>query len=122
MDWSLANGIGAVVATHAVVHDVDVVEVGWQPGNCRMAVVAIIAAGDMGWVFAGRYDAVMTGAARTNDLRMVDGVNRYPDVGCMAVLADIGCLNMCEVFACSVNSVMAAGAITRDIYVIEVGR
>jgi len=122
VDWSLANGIGAVVATHTIVHDVDVVEVGGQPGNRRVAVVAIIAAGDMGWVFAGRYEAVMTGAASTNDLRMVDGVNRHPNVRCMAVLADIGHLNMREVLACSVNTVMATGAIARNVYVIEVGR
>ena len=73
-------------------------------------------------MFAGRYYAVMAGAASTNDLRMVDGVNRHPDVGCMAVLADIGRLNMCEVLACSVNTVMAAGAIARDIYVIKIRR
>jgi len=118
---SLANGIGAVVATHTVVHDVDVVKVGRQPGDCRMAVVAIIAAGDMGGVFAGCYEAVMTGAASTNDLRMVNGVNRHPDVRCMAVLADIGRLDVCEVLARSVGAVMAAGAISRDIYVIEIG-
>ena len=77
---SLANGIRTVVATNAVVHDVDVVEVGGQPGNGGMAVIAIIAAGDVGRVFTGRYDAVMTRAACANDLYMVDGVNRHPDV------------------------------------------
>jgi len=118
---SLANGICTVVATKAIIHDVDVVKVGRQPGNCRMAVVAIIAAGDMGGVFAGRNNAVMTRAASTNNLRMIDRVNRHPDVRCMAVLADIGRLNVCEVLACSVNTIMAAGAISRDVYVIEVG-
>lgn len=78
--WSLANGIGAVVATHAVVHDVDVVEVGWQPGNRGMAVIAVIAAGDMGWVLTSRYDTVMARAACTDNLRVVDRVNRHPDV------------------------------------------
>lgn len=77
---SLTDRIGAVVATKAVVHDVDMVEVGGQPRDCRVAVIAVNATADMRWVFAGRYDAVMTGAACTNDLRVVDGVNRNPDV------------------------------------------
>lgn len=87
-----------------------------------MAVVAIIAARDVGWVLAGRYEAVMAGAACTYDLRVVDGVHRHPDVRCMAVLADIGCLDMREALAGGVNAVVAAGAIARDIYMIEVGR
>jgi len=77
---SLANSIGTVVAANTVVHDVDVVEVGGQPGNGGMAVIAIIAAGDVGRVFSGRYDAVMTRAAGTNDLCVVDRVSRSPDV------------------------------------------
>ena len=80
MRRSLANGIGTVVTTNTVVHDVDVVEVGRQPGDRCVAVVAIIAACDMGRVIAGRYDAVMTRAACTDDLRVVNRVNRHPDV------------------------------------------
>ena len=77
---SLANSIGTVVATNTVVHDVDVVEIGGQPGDRRVAVVAIIAAGDVGWVFAGCNYSVMTRAAGTNDLCVVDRVSRSPDV------------------------------------------
>ena len=119
---SLTDGIGAIVATNTVIHDVDVVEVSGQPRDCRMAVIAVIAAGDMRWVFAGRYCAVMTGAAGANDLDVVDRVNRYPDVRGMAVFANIGRLNMRQVLARSVGAVMAAGTVARNIYVIEIRR
>ena len=55
----LARGFGAVVALDTVADDVHVVEIGRYPGHCCMAVIAIIAAGDMGRVFAGRDQAVM---------------------------------------------------------------
>lgn len=119
---TLADGIGAVVATNTVIHDVDVVEVGGQPRDCRVAVIAVVAAGDMRRVFAGRNCAVMTGAAGANDLGVVDEVRRYPDVRGMAVFAHIGRLDVRQVLACSVGTVMAAGTVARNIYVIEIGR
>ena len=87
-----------------------------------MAVIAVIAAGDMRRVFAGHYCTVMAGAAGANDLSVVDRVNRYPGVRRMAVLANIGRLNMRQVLARSVGAVMAAGTVTRNIYVIEIRR
>lgn len=119
---SLTDGIGAVVATNTVIHDVDVVEVGGQPRDCRVAVIAVIAAGYMRRVFAGRNYAVVTGAAGANDLGMVDGVNRYPDVRRMAVLANIGRLDMRQVLARSIGAVVATGTVACDIYVIEICR
>lgn len=119
---SLADGIGAVVATNAVIHDVDVVEVGGQPRDCRVAVIAVNAARDMRWVFAGRYCAVMTGAAGANDLGVVDEVGRYPDVRGMTVFAHIGRLDVRQVLARSVGAVMAAGTVARNIYVVEICR
>lgn len=56
----LAGRIGAVVATEAIVGDVDVIKVRRNPRDCRVAVVAVVAAGDMRWVFAGRYRAIVT--------------------------------------------------------------
>ena len=119
---SLTDGIHAVVATNTVIHDVDVVEVGGQPRDCRVAVIAVIAAGYVRRVFAGRYYAVVTGAAGANDLGMVDGVNRYPDVRRMTVLANIGRLDMRQVLARSVGAIVATGTVARNIYVIEIGR
>lgn len=55
----LARRFCAVVALDAVSDDIYVVEIGRYPGHSCMAVIAVITAGDMGWVFAGRDQAVM---------------------------------------------------------------
>ena len=53
---------------------------------------------------------------------MVDGADRYPDVGGVAVLADVACLNVCEILARGICAVVAVNAVIRDTYVIEVRR
>ena len=60
MRRALASRIRAVMATGAVVHNIDMVKIGRQPGDRRVAVVTIIAAGDMCRVLAGGRDTVMT--------------------------------------------------------------
>ena len=66
-----AGCIGAVMAARTIARDVDVIEVRWQPSDGRVAVIAIGAAGDVRWVLAGCYDAIVTGAAGANDLGVV---------------------------------------------------
>lgn len=119
---SLTDGISAVVAAETVIHDVDVVEVGGQPRDCRVAVIAVIATGDMRRVLAGRYVAIVAGTTCTNDLRVVDGVYGNPDVGRVAVFAHVGRLNVCRVLARRIGTIVAVGTVARNIYVIEIGR
>ena len=73
---TLACGVAAIVATRTIVNDVGMVEGRRCPCNGRMAVVAVVAATDMRRVLAGRCHAVKTGTAGTEDLGVVDGVNR----------------------------------------------
>jgi len=87
-----------------------------------VAVVAIIAAGDMRGMLAGRDDAVMTGAAGTDDLGMVDRVSRGPDVRRVAVFADVAGLDVIWRLAGRVRAVMAAKAVASDVDVIEIRR
>ena len=87
-----------------------------------MAVVAVIAAGDMRWVLAGGNDAIVTGAASADYLRVVHRVSRNPDIGVMAVFANICCQNVCRVFAGRFDAVVAAYAIAGDADVIEICR
>lgn len=96
---SLARRVSTVVAAEAVARDVDMVEVRGQPANRRMTVVAVVAAGDVIQVFPGGREAIMAGAARAQNLRMVDHVRRRPDVAVVAVLAHIGGLYVRQVLA-----------------------
>jgi len=86
---TLACRVGSIVTTTAVVNDVGVVEVRRHPGGRRVTVIAVIAAGNVGRVFAGGCSAIVAGIAGAVDLRVIDRIRRYPDVGRMTIFADI---------------------------------
>jgi len=119
---ALAGSIGTVVTAETIVDDVCVIKVRRCPCDCCVAVVTIVATGYMRWVFAGCRNAVMARATGADDLRVINGIHRYPDVGRVAVFADIARLYMRRGFARSIRAVVAAGAITGDVYVVEVRR
>ena len=121
MRRALAGGVGAVVTTGTIVDDVGVVKRCGRPRDRRMAVIAVIAAGYVGRVFASRRAAIMTGAASTDNLDVVDGVSGHPHIRGMTVFADVARLHMCcRILARGVGTVVAAEAVARDVDVIEV--
>jgi len=63
MRRAFASRVAAVMTAEAIVHYIHMVKIRGQPGGRRMTIVTVIAAADMCRVFAGRGDAVMTGAA-----------------------------------------------------------
>ena len=87
-----------------------------------MAVVAIIAAGDMRRVLACRNNAVVAGAAGSNNLGVVHRVSWNPDIGVVAVLANFCSQNVRWVFAGRFDAVVAACAIAGDANVIKIRR
>ena len=108
------------MAADTVVNDVRVVEICRQPGDGSVAVIAVIAAGDMRWVFADGYHTVMTRAAGPNYLGVVDCKGRNPGVWCMAIFADDTGKNMVGILARCVSAVVAARTIARDVDVVKV--
>ena len=116
-----ACGVHSVVTAKAVARDVHVIEVGGQPASRRMAIVAVIATRNVCRVLAGRRNPVMTRAAGTNHLRMIDGIGRGPHIGVVAVLANDGRLNMRRTLARCIDTVVAVGAVACDVGVIESG-
>lgn len=122
MKRALAGRVRAVVTTHAVVHNIGMVKISWHPGDRRVAVIAVIAAGYVGWVFTDGCKAIVAGITGTANLRVVDGVGWHPDVGRVTVFADLRRLDMGRVFAGCVGTIVATGAITRDVYVVKIRR
>lgn len=120
IEW-LAFGFGAVVARHAVVDDVRVIEIGGQPARRCMAVVAAVAAVNMVGIFAHCCQAVVTGAAQPEDLQVIDGKCRYPDIRAVAVLADIRALDVVRILAGRLRTVMTVEALAGNVHVIEIG-
>ena len=87
-----------------------------------MAVIAVVATGDVIRVFAGGRDTVVTGATGANHLGVIYRKSGYPYVRRMAILADISGLHVCKVFAGSLNAIVATHAVVRDICMVKVGR
>ena len=115
-----AGSIQAVVAACAIARNIQVVECRRSPGDRRVAVVAGIAAGEVCRVLARSNYAIVTGAAGSDDLGMVDGEGGCEYVGVMAVLANVAGLNMCKVLTNGVHAVMAVNAATGDVQVIKI--
>ena len=87
-----------------------------------MTVVTTIVARDMRRVFARCCKTVMTGAAATQYLCVIDRIDGGPHIAVVTILTDVARLNMRQVFADSILAVVAAGAIARNIQVVECRR
>ena len=64
----LAGGVIAIVAVDAVVDEVDMTEVCWQPAGGRMTIITVITSGDMRRVLAGHDYSIMAGTTSTQYL------------------------------------------------------
>ena len=85
-----------------------------------MAVITIVAARDMCWMFARRRRAVMARTTSTDDLCVVDCVGRSEDICIVTIFANVACLYMRRTLADGINAVVAAGTIIDDTKVVEV--
>ena len=122
MRQAFAGRVRAVMAARTVAGDAQVIEVRRQPGDGAVTIVAIVAACDVRRVFPACGGAVMTGAARSQYLHVIDGHHRGPEIRGVAALADICRLNVRQAFAGRLRAVMAAYAIAGDVQVVEVRR
>ena len=87
-----------------------------------MAVITVDTARDMRWVLAGRGDAIVTGAASSQHLRVVHSICRRPYIRVVAVLTDVRCLYVGEVLACRLYTVVATCTVADNIDMVEIGR
>ncbi len=118
----LASSVGTVVAAGAITCDVHVVEIGRQPADCGVTIVAVVATVYVGWMLAGRDYAVMTCTTVSHHLGMVHGESGGPDIRRVAIFTDITCLYMGDSFSRSFYAVMTAYAVSCDIHVVEICR
>ena len=121
MRWILARRIGAVMAADAVVSDIGVIKVGRDPPAGCMAVVAVIATGNVGRVLAFGNIAIMAGEAGANDLRMIDHVGGYKRHDIVAVFADHSGVDVCRILPDGLDAIMTAGAVPGDAGVVKIG-
>ena len=87
-----------------------------------MAVIALIIARDVGRMFTGCGNPIVTGATSAEDLSVVDSRGGHKSYGAMAVLADVCRLHVNRTLANGGNAVMAGNAIADYASMIENGR
>ena len=118
----LSRCLHAIVTIDAVSGDVCVVEIGGRPCKRRVAVAAVVAARNVGRMFAGRRIAVVTAIAGSQNLRVIDSKYRRPGCAPVAILAGIRSAYVCGVLPGCVSAVVTTEAISGDVCVIEDGR
>ena len=119
---AFTSGFAAIVAVDAVTGNIYMVEIRRQPRDRRVTIVAVNTAGNMRRVLSSGRDAVMTGAAGAQHLRVIYACRRRPGDFAMTVFADVCRLYVARNLAGSIRTIMAADAVIKDIGVIEYGR
>jgi len=86
-----------------------------------MTVITRIATCNVGWIFPGGNNAVVTRATSADDLGVINCIDRRPYVGIMAILTDVTGPNMRRILAGRIGTVVAVNAVTGDAHMIEIG-
>ncbi len=92
-----------------------------KPPGGRMAVIAIIAAGEVGRIFTSRYRAIVTGTAGTDDLGVIDEGSRLPQRSVVAVFANISGLDMRQALTGRFHAIVTASATAGDARMVKNG-
>ena len=87
-----------------------------------MAIIAGVAARNVGWVLACCDVAIVTGVASTDYLGMVDDEYWRPKIHTMAIFANVGCFNMRRVLAGRIGAIVATRAVAKNIDVVKIRR
>ena len=99
------------VATRARTGDIRMVEHGWRPGIGRMAIITRVTAGDVIRAFTLRNSVVVTGAAGTYYLQMVNTYYRFPTGGAMTVFTYVRGIDVTGPLAFGCRAVVATGTV-----------
>jgi len=116
---AFAGSVYAIVAADTVSRDIRMVEIGRQPGDGTVAIVAIVATGNMSLVLAGRRKAIMTGTATTHYLRVIDDSHRHERNRRVTVFTDLGRANVSRTFADCICAVVTRGTAPNHLRMIN---
>lgn len=98
------------------------VKVSRRPSNRRVAIITLITAGNMRWVFSCSHRAIVAAETRTQDFGMVNLYRWLPKSNRVAILTNICCGDMRWVLTGSFDPIMTTGTIIRDALVVEYSR
>ena len=119
---TFSGRVYSIVAADAIAHDVEVIEIGGQPGCRRVAVLAVVATRYVCCILAGCRNAIVAGAAGSHYLAVIDHQYGLPERRIVAILTYFGRENMCWIFPGRVDPIVAVAAVADDCRVIEISR
>ena len=108
-----------VVTANAIADDIRVIKIRRQPRHGRVAIIAVVSAGNMRWVLACRDGAVMTGSASTDNLRVIDYHNRLKERCTVAIFTDVAGQYVILIFPNRVRTIVTTNAIARVVRMIK---
>ncbi len=114
-----AGRVCTVVAANAIAGDIRMIKIRRQPRHGRVAIIAVVAAGNMRWMLACRDGAVMTGCASTDDLRVIDYHNRLKERCTVAIFTDVAGQYVILILPNRVRTIVTTNTIARVIRMIE---
>ena len=97
-------------------------EVRRRPRDRAVAEATVLGGIKVPHIHTRRSRSVVAGRTRTQDLIVINGYDRRPDIGAVTVFADVGGERMQRPLARCVGTVMAAAAVVDNVCVIEIGR
>ena len=117
-----ASRVRTVMAADTVAGDIDVIEVRRCPGDSGMTVVTGCATAYVSRMLTGRRDAIVAGIAGSQNVRVIDAKHRLKNVCVVAILTDITGLDVGQVLADCIATVVATEAGAGDVHMVEVRR
>jgi len=118
----LTGRFDTVMTAGAVTGNPNVVEVRWQPAGCRMTVVALIAAGNVGRVLSSCCNTVMTRAAGAKYLSVVNGEDWLKTDSAVAVFANVRCRDVDRASSSRRYAVVTGNAVADNANMVEQSR
>lgn len=115
------GGFAAVVTIGTIPGDACVIEGCWCPRDRCVAIITVVATGEVRRVFSRRGNTVMTRTTTAKYLRMIHPVCWLKSDRVMTVFANIGCLYVRLVLASRLRSVVTTNAVAGDVDVVKVG-
>lgn len=116
------NRVRTIVTTNTIARVIRMIEGCWYPAVGCMAGIAVVAARDMGRVFADRDRIIVTGRAAADHLCVIHPIGRCKQDGIVAILTYVAGQYVIRIFANRIRAIVTSEAITRDVGVVEVCR
>ncbi len=120
MSWRFADGIDRVVTTHAVPHNIVVIEICRYPAKRRVTILAGVTTKYVGRMLTRCSRAIVATGAIPEHLQMIDAHDRSEGHNGVTIFAHVCRQSVCRVLADRTNAVVTTHAVAGNVVVIKI--